>query len=31
MRPIAIIPIGYPKKETAKTERRPIEEIATFL
>lgn len=31
MRPIAIIPIGYPKKETVKTERRPIEEIATFV
>lgn len=31
MRPVAIIPIGYPKKETAKTERRSIEEIATFI
>lgn len=31
MRPIAIIPIGYPDKETEKRERRPIEEIATFL
>lgn len=31
MRPIAIIPIGYPKKETPKTERRPIEDITTFI
>jgi nitroreductase len=31
MRPIAIIPIGYPKKETPKTERRSVEEIATFI
>lgn len=31
MRPVAVIPIGYPEKETAKRERRPINEIATFI
>lgn len=31
MRPVAIIPIGYPKKESIKTSRRPIEEFATFI
>ena len=30
-RPIAIIPIGYASKEPAKTKRRPIEEISTFI
>lgn len=31
MRPVAIIPIGFPKKEPVRTERRPLEEIATFI
>ena len=31
MLPLAIIPIGYPKKESMKTGRRSIEEIATFI
>jgi nitroreductase len=31
MHPLAIIPIGYPRKESVKTERRSIEEIATFI
>ena len=31
IRPVAVIPIGFPKKEAVKTERRPIEEIATFI
>jgi nitroreductase len=31
MQPVAIIPIGYTKNETEKRERRPIEEIATFI
>ncbi len=31
MRPVAIIPVGYSQKEGAKTGRRPIEEITTFI
>ena len=31
MRPVAIIPIGYAVNEPAKTSRRPIEEISTFI
>ena len=31
MRPVAVIPIGYPKKEPTKKELRPLEEIATFI
>ena len=30
-RPVAIIPIGYAVNEPAKTSRRPIEEISTFI
>ena len=30
-RPVAIIPIGYAMNEPAKTSRRPIEEISTFI
>ena len=30
-RPVAIIPIGYAVNESAKTSRRPIEEISTFI
>ena len=28
---VAIIPIGYAANEPAKTSRRPIEEISTFI
>jgi len=31
MRPVAIIPIGYPKNEPSKTGRRSIEEIVTYI
>lgn len=31
MRPVAIIPVGYPVNEPAATKRRPIEEIVTFI
>ena len=31
VRPVAIIPIGYATNEPAKTSRRPIEEISTFI
>lgn len=31
LRPVAIIPIGYAVNEPAKTSRRPIEEISTFI
>ena len=31
MRPVAIIPIGYAVNEPAKTSRKPIEEISTFI
>lgn len=31
LRPVAIIPVGYAEKEPAKTTRRPIEEISTFM
>lgn len=32
LRPVAVIPVGYPKAEAAaRTERRPIDEIATFI
>lgn len=31
MRPVAIIPVGYPANEPAATERRPLEEIVTFI
>ena len=31
LRPVAIIPIGYAVSEPAKTSRRPIEEISTFI
>lgn len=31
MRPVAVIPIGYPKGETQKRGRRPIEDITTFI
>ncbi|MCL2518259.1 MAG: nitroreductase family protein [Oscillospiraceae bacterium] len=30
MRPVAIIPVGYPVSEPVPTKRRPIEEIITF-
>lgn len=31
MRPVAIIPVGYPEKEPQMPRRRPIEDIATFI
>lgn len=31
MRPLAIIPIGYPQGETEKRGRRPVEDITTFI
>ena len=31
MRPVAVIPVGYPNKEPTKKELRPLEEIATFI
>lgn len=31
MRPVAIIPIGYPNNEPVPTKRRPLEEIITFI
>lgn len=31
LRPVAIIPIGYAVNEPAKTNRRPVEEISTFI
>ncbi len=30
-RPVAIIPVGYPATDPAKTSRRPVGEIATFI
>lgn len=31
LRPVAIIPIGYAANEPAKTNRRPVDEISTFI
>ena len=31
MRPVAIIPVGYPLNENATSKRRPIQEIVTFI
>ena len=31
MKPVAIIPIGYPKNEPTKTGRRPIEDFVTYF
>ena len=31
MRPVALIPLGYPAVDNPKPKRRPIEEIATFI
>ena len=31
MRPLAIIPLGYPKEKSEKRGRRPLESIATFI
>jgi nitroreductase len=31
IRPVAVIPIGYPKKEGTRTGRREIEEFTTFI